>query len=94
MGREVQCGGDFGVGELFKVAHQNDLAVLLVKLLGGSLEAAFQFAPGRFRRRRWLVVVVGLSWVAGNSVLAARLGAEFVPNLDEGVSRGRLHLIT
>ncbi|MBW2421640.1 MAG: CusA/CzcA family heavy metal efflux RND transporter [Deltaproteobacteria bacterium] len=35
-------------------------------------------------RWRWLVIVIGLSWVAGNGVLALRLGAEFAPNLDEG----------
>ena len=35
-------------------------------------------------RWRWLVIVVGLSWVAAHGILAMRLGAEFVPNLDEG----------
>jgi cobalt-zinc-cadmium resistance protein CzcA len=33
---------------------------------------------------RWVVVGVGLLWVAMSGVLATRLGAEFVPNLDEG----------
>ncbi|MFT5287771.1 MAG: cobalt-zinc-cadmium resistance protein CzcA, partial [Planctomycetota bacterium] len=33
---------------------------------------------------RWVVVGVGLLWVAGSGALATRLGAEFVPNLDEG----------
>ena len=33
---------------------------------------------------RWGVVGVGLLWVAVSGVLATRLGAEFVPNLDEG----------
>jgi cobalt-zinc-cadmium resistance protein CzcA len=35
-------------------------------------------------RFRWLVIVVALAWLAGHIVLASRLGAEFVPNLDEG----------
>lgn len=35
-------------------------------------------------RWRWLVIVIGLCWVAGHGVLATRLGAEFVPTLDEG----------
>jgi cobalt-zinc-cadmium resistance protein CzcA len=35
-------------------------------------------------RWRWVVIVVALAWVAGHGVLAMRLGAEFVPNLDEG----------
>jgi len=33
---------------------------------------------------RWGVVGAGLLWVAVSGVLATRLGAEFVPNLDEG----------
>ena len=33
---------------------------------------------------RWAVVGAGLAWVAASGVLATRLGAEFVPNLDEG----------
>jgi cobalt-zinc-cadmium resistance protein CzcA len=35
-------------------------------------------------RWRWLVIVVGLSWVTAHGIVAMRLGAEFVPNLDEG----------
>ncbi len=35
-------------------------------------------------RWRWLVIVVGLAWVTAHGILAMRLGAEFVPNLDEG----------
>ena len=35
-------------------------------------------------RWRWLVILAGLSWVVGHGVLAMRLGAEFVPSLDEG----------
>ncbi|MBW2230801.1 MAG: CusA/CzcA family heavy metal efflux RND transporter [Deltaproteobacteria bacterium] len=35
-------------------------------------------------RWRWIVILVGLLWVVGHGVLAMRLGAEFVPNLDEG----------
>jgi cobalt-zinc-cadmium resistance protein CzcA len=35
-------------------------------------------------RLRWVVILVALCWVAGHAVLASRLGAEFVPNLDEG----------
>ena len=33
---------------------------------------------------RWAAVGAGLVWVAASGVLATRLGAEFVPNLDEG----------
>ncbi len=35
-------------------------------------------------RWRWSVIVIGLAWIAAHGVLATRLGAEFVPNLDEG----------
>jgi cobalt-zinc-cadmium resistance protein CzcA len=35
-------------------------------------------------RWRWAVVGLGIAWVAGSGLLASRLGAEFVPNLDEG----------
>ncbi len=35
-------------------------------------------------RWRHIVIIAALLWVAGHAVLATRLGAEFVPNLDEG----------
>jgi cobalt-zinc-cadmium resistance protein CzcA len=35
-------------------------------------------------RWRWAVILLALSWIAGHGVLAGRLGAEFVPTLDEG----------
>ena len=39
---------------------------------------------GAVLRWRWAVVGAGVLWLAGIGVLAMRLGAEFVPNLDEG----------
>ncbi len=35
-------------------------------------------------RWRWAVIAVAVVWVAVSGALATRLGAEFVPNLDEG----------
>ena len=35
-------------------------------------------------RWRWLVIVAGVAWVTAHGILAMRLGAEFLPNLDEG----------
>lgn len=35
-------------------------------------------------RLRWAVIVVAIGWVGAHGLLAARLGTEFVPNLDEG----------
>jgi len=53
-------------------------------LIIDAVRSAYRPLLDRVLRRRWVVVVVGLVWIAGNSVLALRLGAEFVPNLDEG----------
>jgi cobalt-zinc-cadmium resistance protein CzcA len=53
-------------------------------LIIDAVRSAYRPLLDRVLRRRWVVVVVGLVWIVGNSVLALRLGAEFVPNLDEG----------
>lgn len=33
---------------------------------------------------RWLVVILAIAWIVYSALLAAKLGSEFVPNLDEG----------
>ena len=49
-----------------------------------AIRSAYRPLLNATLRWRWIVIVVGLLWVAAHGVLATRLGAEFVPNLDEG----------
>jgi cobalt-zinc-cadmium resistance protein CzcA len=49
-----------------------------------TARSAYRPLLDRVLRWRWAVVVVGFCWVAAHGLLAMRLGAEFVPNLDEG----------
>jgi cobalt-zinc-cadmium resistance protein CzcA len=53
-------------------------------LIIDAVRSAYRPLLNGVLRWRWVVILIGLLWIAGNSVLALRLGAEFVPNLDEG----------
>ncbi len=50
----------------------------------GSVRSLYRPVLGRVLRWRWAVVGTALLWLALCGALATRLGAEFVPNLDEG----------
>ena len=53
-------------------------------VLIGTVRTAYRPVLSSVLRWRWAVVAVAIVWVAVSGALATRLGAEFVPNLDEG----------
>jgi cobalt-zinc-cadmium resistance protein CzcA len=59
------------------VAHREN------RVIGGA-RAAYRPLLERALRWRWGVLLAAAAWVAGSAALATRLGAEFVPQLDEG----------
>jgi len=59
------------------VRERESVAIRLAKAL-------YQPALSWALRLRWLVIVIALGTLAGSFSLATRLGAEFIPSLDEG----------
>jgi heavy metal efflux system protein len=60
--------------------HVKEVETIVVRALRAAYSPALRWALDR----RWIMVGIGLVFIAGTSVLATRLGSEFLPALEEG----------
>jgi cobalt-zinc-cadmium resistance protein CzcA len=61
-------------------AHVEEVETIVVRALRAIYTPALRWALDR----RWIMVGIGVVFIAGTGVLATRLGSEFLPALEEG----------
>jgi cobalt-zinc-cadmium resistance protein CzcA len=61
-------------------AHVEEVETIVVRVLRRAYTPLLRWSLSR----RWIMVAIGLVFLAGTGVLATRLGSEFLPALEEG----------
>jgi cobalt-zinc-cadmium resistance protein CzcA len=60
--------------------HVKEVETIVVRALHALYSPALRWALDR----RWIMVAIGVAFIAGTGMLATRLGSEFLPALEEG----------